>query len=130
MIQAILQNTDYTTTIQTEAHHFIVDEPKDKGGVDLGPTPMEYLAASLASCTIITIKMYMNRKEWTIRHIEANIERKINAKDNSNIFDLTIEIDGDLDEKQRNRVLYITKACPVHKILSQGSTIRINIKYK
>ena len=38
----------------------IVDEPIDKGGQNIAPTPLELLGASLASCTIITLQMYFN----------------------------------------------------------------------
>ena len=44
------------------------------GGEDMGPTPQELLAASLASCTAITIEMYAKRKGWNVDGLEVDVE--------------------------------------------------------
>ena len=39
--KATISVEKYRTLIETDDHHFIVDEPLDLGGVDLGPNPGE-----------------------------------------------------------------------------------------
>ena len=55
-------------------HRLIVDEPEEKGGTDQGPMPAELLAASLASCTAITMEMYAARKEWGLGTVEVAVD--------------------------------------------------------
>ena len=52
--------------VKVRRHTITSDEPKDHGGEDSGPSPQELLAASLASCTAITMEMYARRKGWNI----------------------------------------------------------------
>ena len=55
---------NYISNIKTGKHEFNVDEPLDKGGLDTAAKPSELLGAALASCTSITLQMYMNHKEF------------------------------------------------------------------
>ena len=75
MIQANTTNT-YKTDITNGTHNLIADEPISIGGTDLGLNPGELLEASLASCTTITLRMYINRKEWQVDEIEVNVKTK------------------------------------------------------
>ena len=50
------------------------DEPTEHGGDDEGPSPQELLAASLASCTAVTMEMYAKRKGWDIGPVEVQCE--------------------------------------------------------
>lgn len=119
----------YLTKVTTGNHEFIVDEPIDKGGKDLAPKPTELLAASLASCTAITLKMYAERKTWDVGEIFVDVtlvdsDDKTKTTLNRNIrFSKT-----DIPEDQMKRFQHIANACPVHKIL-EGS-ITINSEFK
>src|SRR5882757_11179651 len=64
----------YEHEVAIREHRLIVDEPEDNGGGDQGPTPTELLAASLASCTAITIEMYADRKEWDLGEVEVTAD--------------------------------------------------------
>ena len=55
--------TKYQCTIEWRNGQFIVDEPKNAGGRDTGPDPFTLLLSSLASCTLITLRMYIHRKD-------------------------------------------------------------------
>src|SRR5947208_3225223 len=56
----------YEHEVRVREHRVVADEPEDIGGRDLGPSPEELLAASLASCTAITMEMYAERKGWDL----------------------------------------------------------------
>ena len=116
--------TLYTTNILAGNHQIIADEPENEGGQDLGATPMELLAASLASCTSITLRMYADRKQWAIDEIKVEVNIVRDKEKTTTDFQKVIMVKGALDETMKQRFLAIANACPVHKILS--NTVSIN----
>ena len=67
--------THYQVEIATGGHHLAADEPKHEGGGDAGPSPFGLLLASLGACTAITLRMYAERKQWTLRAITVTLAR-------------------------------------------------------
>ena len=63
----------FRQSIKIRDHQLTADEPADQGGEDTGPSPQELLAASLASCTAITMEMYAQRKGWNIGDVEVAV---------------------------------------------------------
>ena len=118
---------NFTTSIQTKKHSFIADEPATIGGDDFGPSPYDYLSAGLAACTVMTLKMYAERKKWDLQEVFAYItyskkhsdELDINIKTTKQIDHLNkkLKFIGNLDEKQKQRLKEIASKCPVHKTL-------------
>lgn len=118
-VKATIGTNTYKTTLVANQQTFIADEPIDLGGTDLGPTPKDFLAAALASCTAITVRMYANRKEWLLDDVLVDVTIDTESKPGTTIFRKKIELIGDLDEKTRERLLQIAEKCPVNKILTQ-----------
>lgn len=104
-------------TVQVREHALTVDEPEGSGGEDAGPEPQELLAASLASCTAITIEMYAERKGWDIGHVEVDVEYNPAERGCPIKFDLVVRLADDLPEEQVERLLVIASKCPVHRAL-------------
>ena len=75
------------------------------------------LAASLASCTTITIVMYADRKGWDVGAIEVGVDYKTPSVDGGPSFEVKIRIPAPLTDEQRERILVIAAKCPVHKTL-------------
>jgi len=124
-LSAVLDGAPYTTGISVRQHRFIMDEPLDHGGADRGPKPHELLCASLAACTVITVRMYVDRKQLPVTRLEVTctMDRKAESGAVDTGFHLAVKVEGDLTEEQRERVLQIARMCPVHKTLT--SPLRI-----
>jgi putative redox protein len=89
---------------------------QDQGGTDDGPSPHELVEAALAACTIITIQMYANRKEWPLEG--TDVEVKITSEDKSGtVFQRDISFRGQLNGEQRTRLFEIANKCPIHRLL-------------
>ena len=108
----------YEHEIEIREHRLIGDEPERRGGTDKGPTPTELLAASLASCTAITIERYADRKEWDLGEVEVEVDFTESEKEMPAEFDVEIRIPAELDEEQHKRILVIAGKCPVHKAIT------------
>jgi putative redox protein len=116
-ISASIGKTPYLTEISTGAGSFIADEPLEKGGGNRGPKPRELLAASLASCTAITLRMYADRKQYDLGLIRVDVSVDREPSDTETRIVSTIYLEGNLTEPERERMLAIAKKCPVHLIL-------------
>src|SRR5215211_5590852 len=87
----------YATKIDIHQHSFFADEPPAYGGKDLGPSPVDYLCAALASCTVMTLRMYAERKKWKVEEINVKVELVKGPEKNT--FSCTVKVTGDLSEE-------------------------------
>lgn len=114
---AVTKQENYRTEIRANEHHFIVDEPISVGGKDLGPTPGELVAAALASCSSITMKMYADRKGWGLEEVHVEVDFERDAQNNLTRFTKNIRFQGNLDTAQREKLFEIAAKCPIHRLL-------------
>lgn len=119
--------TNYQVDIAIRDHRLTADEPKDNGGQNKGPSPTELICAALTACTSITLKMYVDRKQWPVERIHVAVIYDTSDKKQP-VFRRTIEVVGDFDQAQRDRILAIANGCPVHKILSRANTIETSLE--
>jgi putative redox protein len=116
----------YTQEITVGQHRLIADEPRPIGD-DAGPTPYDLLLAGLGACTSMTVRMYANKKGWPLERVRVTLRHsRIHADDCASCettkgfidhIDRDIELTGDLDDAQRDRLLQIAERCPVHQTL-------------
>ena len=108
----------YYTEVTAGKNKIITDEPLDKGGQDKGFNPFELLAASLATCTAATLRMYIDRKGWSIPEIDVEVEMENYPQTKNTIFTRKIRYGSAiLEAEQLARLHHIADACPVHKML-------------
>jgi putative redox protein len=104
-------------TVRVRDHQLTVDERTETGGGDAGPDPQELLAASLASCTAITMEMYAARKGWEIGEVEVGVEYTPAERGCPTRFELVVRIPEDLPAELAERLRVIAAKCPVHRTL-------------
>lgn len=117
----------YTQDITAGNHRLVADEPRPIGD-DAGPTPYDLLLAALGSCTSMTVRMYAERKDWPLEQVRVTLRHtRIHAEDCAECettkgmishIDRDVELIGDLDEGQRQRLMQIADRCPVHQTLT------------
>jgi putative redox protein len=120
--------------ISVGPHRLLADEPEASGGRDEGPDPYELLLAALGSCTNMTLRMYADRKRWSLKEIRVAVTHSKNYANDClsceqpaamlDRIDRRITLIGELSAEQRQRLLEIANLCPVHKTL----TSRVDIK--
>ena len=103
--------------VAVRMHELVADEPKDTGGDDTGPSPQELLAASLASCSAITIEMYARRKGWEIGEVVVDVDYEPAQRGSPTRFNMVIQLPKELPQEQRERLSQIAAKCPVHRTL-------------
>jgi len=125
-------------------HHLTGDEPAAFGGTDRGPSPYQFVAAGLAACTAMTIRMYARRKNLPLEHVFVDVTHdKVHAEDGAaedegggtgggtgaggggriDRFARVVHLRGDLSAEQRARLMQIADRCPVHRTLEAAARI-------
>jgi putative redox protein len=127
-ISAKIDTRKYRTEITSKSGNIVIsDEPQEIGGKNLGFSPFELLAASLASCTLITLRMYIDRKAWDVSDLSIWVDFEKNEDHAVSLFTTKIQISGNVDDAQKQRILKIAHSCPVHKTLINTIQIETSI---
>ena len=106
-------------------HTIVVDEPAEVGGTGTGPSPGRLLAASLASCTAVTMEMYAERKGWDLDGVEVDVDATYDGHAPT-AYEVTVKLPASLDDEQRARLLVVASKCPVHRVLTGEATVAIS----
>ena len=137
-------NDKFKTPVKIEDHQLILDEPESSGGTNKGPTPVKSVLGSLASCTAMTIKMYLDHKGWSFQNLKVDIyytekrvrkDEQLSEEEQSyirrgrvRIIDKLISVEADLSEEQLDRIKKISPKCPVHQLLAGSCIINDELK--
>lgn len=120
VIEATIGKGHYKTVVSNGKLQLPADEPLISGGTEEGFSPTELLYSALATCTCITLRMYADRKQWPLESIKVILSQERAAEEKGGILlEQSIELSGDLTDEQRDRLLEISKHCPVHQLLAQ-----------
>jgi putative redox protein len=115
----------------------VADEPAGVGGTNAGPSPYDLLSAALATCTTMTLKMYASFKKLPLESATVRVSHgKIHAEDCADCetkdgkideFWRVLELEGNLSDEQRQRMLEIADRCPVHRTLHSEVKVRTEL---
>jgi putative redox protein len=123
-VSAVVHSTD--DSLRQEAQvcgrwTIAADEPDAVGGTDIAPTPYELLAASLATCVAITVRMYARRKDWPLD--EFSVEVCLDREDRPHHCTVEVRLPEDLPAERHRRLQQVASRCPVQRTLEQGLVI-------
>lgn len=124
--------------VEVRGHVVTIGEPVEKGGTDDGASPMEMFLAGLGACVGITLRMYANLKGLPVREIRvaaaqarkkrgevpAEAIEEGDEREELPVVELSIEVEGDLTDAQVDRLRYIARRCPVHRVLTENPVVR------
>jgi putative redox protein len=124
-ITGIIGTQKYLCAISWRNGKLLMDEPENVGGKDLGIDPFSTFLASLAGCTLSTLRMYIDRKGWDIPEINISLNlTQENDTELTTTISRTITFPTAISAEQKERLLFIAEKCPVSKILKNT----INLK--
>lgn len=124
--------------LQARHHRLIIDQPASSNGQDAGPTPLEYLVASLAGCMGAIGRIVARQQKLNIRWMDFVVEGDIDvdgllgrptaSRVGFQGFRIKARIDGDLSPEQKQAFLHeVEKRCPVSENLLNATPIGIEV---
>lgn len=126
--KASIETTNYRTSITTghEGHHKLTaDEGPELGGKDAGPAPYDLLTSALGACTVITLRMYADRKKWPVTAVHADV--RFSRDGDKQRIDRVLTIEGQVDDEQKKRMADIAERTPVTLTLKGGLEIQTKL---
>jgi putative redox protein len=127
-IEGKIGTQKYLCTISWRNGELLMDEPENLGGRDLGPDPFTTFLASLAGCTLSTLRMYIDRKGWDIPEIRISTNMaQGNNTELETIISRTISFSGNISAEQKERLLVIADKCPISRLLKGKITINTTL---
>ena len=115
--------TGYAQKIESAGHALTADEGKEHGGTDTGPAPYGLLLAALGACTSITLRMYAEKKQWTLGHIHVAL-RHIKTRDGGEHIERDVSFSSPLTDEQRAHIADVVEKTPVTRTIKAGAVIQ------
>ena len=123
-------NGRFLTEIGVRGGTILVDEPESVGGAGAGPTPFELLSAALAACTSMTLRLYAERKGWTLPPFTVEVAHSLTRAEKGgrgDRFERVIAFAGPLEPAAEAKLLEIADKCPVHRTLTSEVVIETRL---
>lgn len=129
----VVENTGlgrFQVKVQAQGPAFVVDEPLSVGGLASGPTPYDLLSAALGACTVMTLRLYAERKGWPVSRVQAAVTHHRDPQTGAERFERVIYIEGSLNDEQTTQLVGMADRCPVGKTLTGVTTITTRLSKK
>jgi len=121
--KVILTTKDYLAEAKMRNHYTVLDRPLEKGGGDTGPTPIEYLLSAIAGCVAMTLRVYLENKDWNVGNITVEVSKKekLTQAGIENVIIEEISFENEISEVKKTQLLKVASKCPVVKMI-KGET--------
>lgn len=85
------------------------------GGSGQDPDPHDLLDSALVACTILTLQLYAKRKQYPLESVEVSL---VHDEDDAVYrMDRQVTLGGALSQQQKDDLMRVANACPLHKAL-------------
>lgn len=114
--------------IRSGEHRLLADEPASVGGQGTGLSPYELVSAGLAACTVMTMRLYAERKGFPLERASTTVRHeKVRDMTPPDRFTRSVVLEGPLSDDQRAQILAIGDRCPVDLTLIRGSDVQTEL---
>lgn len=108
--------------LQIDQHELSADARFDSES-DGGPNPHDLYDAALAACKAITLLVFAEKSGIPLDNVSITIDRD-SSEERSGKYHLQVGLvmEGNLDSSQRERLVNVAARCPIHKLMTTGTT--------
>ncbi len=125
----------YTIESKARQHVALIDQPPAGGGVDAGPTPLEYLFISLAGCIVTIGLIKAHQEKLPVRNIEVKVEGELDTdvlmgkstavRPGFTDIRVVVKVDGDMTQAEKEKFIHEVDArCPISDNILNASPVK------
>lgn len=112
-------------TVLAGTHRIVCDQPLEHGGENQGPTPPEFLLASLGTCVGYYALQYLKLRSLPTDDLTVTVSAE-KAKQPARLADFKVEVfAGELQQKDIEGVTRAASACLIHNTLNSFPAISV-----
>jgi putative redox protein len=103
-------------TAHTHNHSIRTDQPVDKGGENVAPTPFELFLASIGTCTGVYVKSFCDHRDIPTDNIKI-IQKTVYNEETGLPVNITLDIQlpADFPERYKTHLINVAELCKVKK---------------
>lgn len=121
-------------TADIRGHKVTIDQPKQAGGTDEGPTPLEFFLFSLAGCIQSIARIAATQQKIEMRSFDIDVAAELNpagllgkeTDDRVGFQQITVkaQIDADLSDAEKIEFLdAVCDRCPLHDNIKLATAV-------
>ena len=124
--------THSRTEISVRDVRTVIDEPKERGGTNMGPTPTETMVAALIACTNVISHKCAKKHGVELKAMTINAESTLDRRGTQLLEEievpfpkirLLIDVTTDASEAEMERVKAdLHRFCPISKVIRNSGT--------
>jgi putative redox protein len=110
-------------------HDIVVDQPRDAGGDDVGPTPTELFVTGLATCVGFFAERFLRRHRLPVEGLRVDCRFSIGEDHPARVgsIDLNVTTPVELNPSKRAALQAVVEHCTVHNSLTRPPSVRIEL---
>jgi uncharacterized OsmC-like protein len=131
-------NEKFVIESDIRGHKVLIDQPKNAGGTDTGPTPLEMLFAALAGCIGSISRIVAMQKRIELRGMTIKVEgeldtdgllgKPIEGRMGFEGFTIAVDIDSDMTDAEKEAFIHeVDGRCPVSENLLNATPVSIKL---
>ena len=102
----------------------VFDHAGELSDGDAGPSSTQAVSAALAACTAVTLRIYAERKGWSLDGLDVEVGTTYDGP-NPSLFTVRIGWPEQLGPDQVERLERIAGRCPVHRLVTEATTVEL-----
>lgn len=114
-------------TVACRSHTITVDQPVDNGGEDMGMTPPEIMAGSMASCIGFYVARYCQQVKIDTTDLSVSCDWNVGGTPkHMQSFAIEIHLPA-LPDNRRKAIEQVASSCLIHATLAQQPEVTISL---
>ena len=125
-------------TTKAGKHTALVDQPEAMGGKNEGPSPLDYVFISLASCLVTIGKIVAAQRKIELRGMEVEVSGDLNLEvlrgqeknERAGFTSMVanVKVDADMSDEEKKEFLEeVDRRCPISDNLSHTTPVEVKL---